>query len=356
MDHSKKQKFITDLLFFAALALLLYCFWKYALRWILPFLIAYIASALLNRPITWCQKRLGFQRGFSAAVFTLSAVLLFAALLFAFLSALLSQAYEFLLQAPQWLSTIGQRTLPLQNTFLHFFRACPPQLKDFLLSTLESFSQETGALLGRLSESFLAFCASLIRCLPNYLLFFITTVLAIFYTSARFPTIRTFLLRQLSFKQQKLAKEVKPQLFSTTLKWLKAELTLITITFLLLLSGFLLLRLHYALLLAIIIALVDALPILGVGTVLLPWAFFALATENFLLGISLIGLYLTVQLTHSLLEPRLIAAQAGLPSVAALFAMYVGFRILGLPGMIFCPLLLLLAKRLHDEGYFRLWK
>ncbi|MBR4869496.1 MAG: AI-2E family transporter, partial [Oscillospiraceae bacterium] len=257
---------------------------------------------------------------------------------------------------PQWLGTVAQRSLPLKNAIFRFCRACPPQLRDFLLSTLESFSQETGALLGKLSESFLAFCASLIRSLPDYLLFFITTVLAVFYTSACFPSIRSFLLRQLSFRLQKLAKEVKPQLFSTALKWLKAELTLIAITFFLLLSGFLLLRLQYALLLALVISLLDALPILGIGTVLLPWAFFALATENFLLGISLIALYLTVQLTHSLLEPRLIAAQGGLPSIAALFAMYVGFRVLGLLGMIFCPLLLLLAKCLHDEGYLRLWK
>ncbi len=356
MDYNKKQKFITDLLFFAALALVFQCFWKYALRWILPFLIAYFAAMILNRPITWCQKRLGFQRGFSAAAFTLLAVSLFAALLFAFLSTLLSQSYQFLLQLPEWLETLSRHIAPLQLTFENFCRDCPPQLQEFLSSTVSSFSQEAGALLGKLSESFLTFCASMIRHLPEYLLFFITTVLAIFYASSCFPTIRAFLLRQLSFRQQKLAKEVKPQLFSTALKWLKAELILIGITFLLLLSGFLLLRLRYALLLALVMALMDALPILGVGTILLPWAFFSFAAEKFLLGLSLTALYLTVQLTHSLLEPRLIAAQAGLPSIAALFAMYVGFRILGIPGMILFPLLLLLVKQLHDEGYLKLWK
>ncbi len=356
MNDRKKESFLLNLLYFSAWGLLLWCFWKYALRWILPFLIAYLAAMLLDCPITWCRDRLGFQRGFSAAVFTVSSVALLGTLLFAVLSTLLTEAYQLLLQAPQWLSTLEQYIAPMQNTFQRFCAACPQELRDLLLSVTGSFGEKATDLLARLSETLLTATAALIRHLPDYLLFFITTVLAIFYTASLFPAIRAFLIRQLSQRWRNLAREVKPQLFSTILKWLRAELTLIGVTFALLLGGFLLLRLRYAFLLALVIALIDALPILGVGTVLLPWAFFCFAGEQILLGIALVALYLIVQLTHSLLEPRLIAAQAGLPSVAALFAMYVGFSILGIPGMILFPLLLLLIKQLHDEGYLRLWK
>ena len=356
MDHRKKQIFLTELLFWAAIMVLIWYFWKYVMRWLSPFLVAYFAAVALNKPITWCRKKLGFQRSFSAAIFTILAVVLLAIGLFFFFSALFSQAYQFLLQAPEWLSLLQDRLDPLQRTFDRFCRNCPPQLQTLLSSAAASFAGESGALLGKTAECLLSFCASCIKKFPNYLLFFITTVLAIFYTSSLFPDIRSFLIRQLSKKWQNFAKEMRPQIFSATLKWLKAELTLIAITFLLLLGGFLLLRLPYALLLALIIALVDALPILGVGTVLLPWAFFCFLGEDILYGIALIALYLTVQLTHSLLEPRLIAAQAGLPSIAALFAMYVGFRIFGIVGMILFPLLLLLVKCLQDEGYVRLWK
>lgn len=356
MSYRKKVSFLLDLLCLAAWGGIIWCFWKFALRWILPFIIAYFAAMALNKPITWCQKRLQFRRSFSAAVFTVFSVVLLGALLFFFLSTLLTEAYQLLLQAPEWIEMLAQRIAPMENTFHRFCAACPTELRELLLSTVSSFPQEAGALLGRLSEAFLARCAALIRRLPDYLLFFITTVLAIFYTAGLFPAIRSFLIRQLPPKWQALAREVKPQLFSTVLKWLKAELTLIGVTFFLLLGGFLLLRLRYAFLLALVIALIDALPILGVGTVLLPWAFFCFAGDNILLGLALVALYLIVQLTHSLLEPRLIAAQAGLPSVAALFAMYLGFRILGIPGMILFPLLLLLIKQLHDEGYLHLWK
>jgi len=356
MNNRKKESFLLHLLFLGACGFLIWCFWKYALRWVLPFILAYAAAMVLDKPITWCQKRLKFQRGFSAAVFTVFSVALLGTALFFFLSTLLTEAYQLLLQLPQWLSALEVHTAPMINTFRKFCAACPKELRELLLSALDSFSQEAGALLGQLSESLLTRCAAILQKLPNFLLFFITTVLAIFYTAGRLPAIRAFLRRQLPVKWQVLAREVKPQLFSTVLKWIKAELTLIGITFTLLLGGFLLLRLRYAFLLAFVIALIDALPILGVGTVLLPWAFFSFAADNILLALALTALYLTVQLTHSLLEPRLIAAQGGLPSIAALFAMYVGFRILGIFGMILCPLLLLLLKQLHDEGYLKLWK
>ena len=73
-------------------------------------------------------------------------------------------------------------------------------------------------------------------------------------------------------------------------------------------------------------------------------------------AIALTALYAVITLVRSLNEPRIVAAQAGLPPLAALMAMYVGFRTLGVGGMVLLPILLLLFKRLHDTGYVKLWK
>ena len=118
----------------------------------------------------------------------------------------------------------------------------------------------------------------------------------------------------------------------------------------LLLAGFLLMGQRYALLLAAVTALVDALPVFGTGTVLLPWAAVCL------LAGALAALYAVISAVRSLLEPKVMAAQAGLPPLAALAAMYAGFRALGVAGMILLPMALLFVKQLHDEGYVGLWK
>ena len=100
----------------------------------------------------------------------------------------------------------------------------------------------------------------------------------------------------------------------------------------------------------------GALPVFGTGTVLLPWAAVCLLAGQAPRAVALAALYAVISAVRSLLEPKVMAAQAGLPPLAALAAMYAGFRALGVAGMILLPMALLFVKQLHDEGYVGLWK
>ena len=104
--------------------------------------------------------------------------------------------------------------------------------------------------------------------------------------------------------------------------WLKAQGLLMLITFGELAAGFLLLRVELSLLLAGLVALVDALPVFGTGTVLLPWAVLALLGGDVRMSVGLLVLYSVISLVRSLLEPRLVGARVGLPPLAALVCMY----------------------------------
>ena len=123
-----------------------------------------------------------------------------------------------------------------------------------------------------------------------------------------------------------------------------------------LLVGLLLIRQPYALLLAAVIAFIDALPVFGTGTVLLPWAAVCLLLQQTPKAIALGALYAVITLVRSFLEPKIMAAQVNLPPLAALLAMYVGFCSFGVAGMILFPIALLFLKQLRDAGYLNLWK
>ena len=122
--------------------------------------------------------------------------------------------------------------------------------------------------------------------------------------------------------------------------------TLSLITFSELLVGFLLIRQRYSLLLAFLITLLDALPVFGTGTALVPWAVFTLLFGFPPKAIVLLALYLCTLITRNTLEPKLLSAQAGLPPIASLMAMYLGARAFGVAGMVLFPLLLLLAAQM----------
>ena len=116
------------------------------------------------------------------------------------------------------------------------------------------------------------------------------------------------------------------------------------ITFSILLIGFLILKIPYALLLALLSAIVDMLPVLGVGTVLIPWAAVLLLQKNYYLGFALLILYAVCVLVRQVAEPKLIGKSLGLHPVLTLFATYVGFELFGVIGMLLAPFLALLAR------------
>jgi len=121
--------------------------------------------------------------------------------------------------------------------------------------------------------------------------------------------------------------------------WLKAQLMLAGLCFVIVCGGFLLLRIPYAPIWAVLTALVDAIPILGTGTVLLPWALVCLLQGQTVRAIGLLGTYVAAMLSRSALEPRLVGRQLGLDPLVTLAALYAGFRLWGIGGMLLSPVI-----------------
>jgi predicted PurR-regulated permease PerM len=126
--------------------------------------------------------------------------------------------------------------------------------------------------------------------------------------------------------------------------WLKAQLSLSGMSFLILLAGFFLLGIPYAPLWALLIALVDAVPLLGTGTVLIPWALLTFLQGNGLQAMGLLIIYAVTFLTRTAMEPRLVGQQLGLDPLLTLASLYAGFHFWGVGGMLAAPILCVIVK------------
>ena len=138
-------------------------------------------------------------------------------------------------------------------------------------------------------------------------------------------------------------------MFSALFGWIKAQLILMTITFTELNIGFLIMKVENSLLLSLLIAVVDALPILGTGTILIPWAIIKLISGDYRLGISLLLLYLIVIIVRQLIEPKIVGKQIGMYPLLTLFAMYTGLQAMGFAGMIVGPIIVLIIKSILES-------
>ena len=320
MPENRHLRFLLRLLY-AALALAgLWLALRFLLPWLLPFLLAFSLAALLEPAVRLLMERLHLPRRGAAALCT-------AALTAAVLGGLALVVWR-----------VGYEL------------SLPVQFQTLARDALEGLLEQGIALPNRFYDALAGAVTGLASALPAAALFLFTTVLATYFTSAGRPALLDGLRRRLPPPWRTRLGRVAGGLREALGGWLKAQGLLMLITFGELAAGFLLLRVELSLLLAGLVALVDALPVFGTGTVLLPWAVLALLGGDVRMSVGLLVLYSVISLVRSLLEPRLVGARVGLPPLAALVCMYVGFQALGVLGMLLAPLAAVLARQLWDSG------
>lgn len=327
-----------------------YLFFRYLLPWCLPFLIAALVASLLEPIVLRWQRTLNFRRGFSSLVLTLTLLFLLGGLLSLLWTTLLSQLDALLSAAPAFFDALPEAAEGLLARLERSGALRSPWLEGFLRERLLHAVSDADSLLRALSARAVSALTAAASALPGVLLAAATCVLAIFFTSASYPALHAAPGKLLPPKTLAALRRLRSGAADSLARWLRAQAMLSCVTFFELLLGFLLMRQRYALLLALLITLLDALPVFGTGTALVPWALFTLLFGFPPRAIVLLALHLCTLITRNTLEPKLISAQAGLPPVASLFAMYLGYCAFGVAGMILFPFFLLLVSQVAKIG------
>ena len=246
-------------------------------------------------------------------------------------SELISLAESLPAKIPQWMENLDQLGQQISAQF-------PIISTENLASIIQSLS-------GHLTESITTIAASAVSFvtqMPAIILFIVFTIMSTYFFSvSRFSIMRN-LKRQLPQSWQETAQHLYGTLAKALFGWLKAQFIILCCMFLVMFIGFTILNVHYALLIALGIAVMDALPILGSGLVMIPWIGYQLFFGSLPMGIGLALIYVLLIFTRQSIEPRVVGGQFGLPPLWTMCAMYAGFRLFGFIGLFLGPLTLLL--------------
>ena len=325
-----------------------YLLFRYVLPLFLPFLLAFAVSALIRPLASRLAGRTRLSRGLCAVLLLLLVFGLGGWGLWLGSVRLLSELgglVERLLSdggvldamdtIREWIEKMGAR--------FPFFL---PDGEGGAEELYERVMQMVGDMLSSLAARLPELAASLFSALPSVLFFLIVSVVACFYFCTDEGSVTKGLASLLPQKWQEKLPRVRKNLRDVFKKYVKAYGILLLLTFALLLVGFWILGVEYAFLLAFLIALADLLPVIGVGTILIPWGAVMLLQKRFYLGFGLLILFLAISLVRQVAEPKVLGKSLGLHPLLALFATYVGFVLFGLLGMILGPVIALLCKRL----------
>ena len=318
-----------------------------------PFLFALAAAALLNPLVKKLQKALGWNRQLLSA---LVLILLFglaggglALLVYAAAGQLVSLAQNWsgLLASAQ--SAIDQ----VETLFARFLTLVPPQVTEIVKETgdelFQWLSDVAPAVLADLGRE----AGEKAMGLPSFLVALIIFVMATFFLTADYPYLRSRAVQHMDEGVLRFLGQLRSTALGAFGGYLKAEFLLSVGVFFILLAGFFIIRQPYGLLLALGLAVMDFIPIIGAGTAMVPWAFVALFTGDLPSAVELMVIWGAIALFRRVMEPKFVGDQTGLSPLLSLAAIYVGMKLAGVLGMVFGPVVVLVALNLAGMGMFR---
>ena len=357
MDIERQKNFIYRFLFWLLSAGIVYCFLKYAMPVLTPFIIGFLVAVLLRPLAKWIAGAVKLSQKWTAVVILALFYTGMATLLILSGVRLVAWISSFVLAIPEYYRETMEPAIGRNlNIITTFFQELDPSLQ----STVQSL---TGNVISSLANLVTSFSTMLINWLtgfagafPLYVVNFIIAVMSSFYVSADYPGIKAFILKQVKPAQQRILQLIKENALSALGKYAKAYLILLSMMFAELLVGFTVIGIANAPLLALGISLFDALPILGTGGILIPWAVVDLFSGKVNQGIKLLILYAAVAIIRNAVEPRVVGQQIGLHPLVTLLCMYVGLSLFGVVGFLGFPLTATIVNSLNEKGVISLFK
>lgn len=315
--------------------------------YVAPFAVGAVFAWMIQPVVRFLTKRLGDSKPLRAIVvgfFVLiiaSFVLSFVLFLF---SAITEEIKSLAVTLPGLVNEVSQAVMAWFEG-LHFdWEFLGSGLEDTLINLLSELTSTVTTLASRAASEVARIAFSAVTMLPQSILFVVMTVMATFYISIDRERITAFVVSLLPEKYRKRSTLVRTSFLQAILSQIRTALIMLAITFVELYVGFSIMGISYAALLAFVIAILDALPVLGAGLFLFPMIVYGLVVGNtgFAIGAALI--YVMLIIVRQLMEPRIMGKQLGLYPLATMMAMYAGLKLMGFVGMLFGPMILLLCK------------
>lgn len=369
MDKTQKRwSFIVNTLYFGIFIVAFYFFMKYAFWTVFPFIFAFIISVLLQKPLKLLTKKKNAPKGVISAVLSLA---VFGVIIGIFVMGGIRIAYS----VKDLISYFTARCSNLVEFFdvlktgylgLEIAQLLPAEANDAITSGIDSLSEyfSSGDIISTITDNISKFISPLgdvISTVPNFVVGFIVSIVATCFMTSTFDDIKAFMMRQFSEENQYKVRRAKYILISSVGKMIKAYALIIIITTAELFLGLSILRLtglfdgSHILIISFIIACIDIIPVLGTGTIMIPWSVYSFVTGNIGMGIGLLIIYATITVIRQFIEPKLVAGQVGISPVVTIISMFIGIKIFGAIGIFILPFIVIIINLLNEEGIIHLF-
>ncbi|QIB70369.1 sporulation integral membrane protein YtvI [Aminipila butyrica] len=356
-QYTRKKSFIVNVVYIMLIALLVYISLKYVFNLISPFLFAFGIAYLLKTP----AKKLSALTRIPVRWISIALVTLFyctIGLLLVLLGVkLIATATDLVMQLPV---LYKQQLEPFLLNGLHGLEKVvsdrAPVLVEKFNTDFDQLVNSLGSNVTNMSLSLIGAISNIASSLPAFFIKTLIMVISTFFIAADYDILSAFILKQFPVKGQKIIVSIKRYVIGTLFVVIRSYALIVTITFLELFAGLSIIGINNAVLIAMMVAVFDILPVLGTGGIMIPWTLISCLQGNYQVAVGLFILYLFITIVRNIIEPKIVGSQLGLHPIATLLCMFIGANLFGIIGLFGFPITLSLLRHLNDTGTIKIFK
>ncbi|MBE6065643.1 sporulation integral membrane protein YtvI [Clostridium cochlearium] len=319
------------------------------LKYSLPFVLAFIFSIILKKPTEFLIKKFNLKNSISSFITTLIFFTIIIFSLYFSTTSLIKEGIDLGKNTQIYISNNSKNiSVFLRNLEKYYYNLDPAILKTIsnnLLTMLSKVSDYTVVITTKLVQITISFLSYI----PYIFMLIIFTLISTYFFTKDLTSAKNKFFSIIPIDKSDKISTILNESKKLLVNYAFSYLIIILITFIETLIGFLILRINYALILSIIAAIFDILPILGIGSIYIPLALVNLfIKKDYFTALGLIIWYLIVTIIRQILEPKIVSSSLGMHPVSILAAIFIGLKAAGISGMFFCIFLVVFYKVLHN--------
>ena len=307
---------------------------------------------MLIEPLARLLNKRGMKKPFASAISVIVFLIILLSILFGAGVLISIQLSRFYVNLPMYTQLIQQNlqgsTIKLQNQL----DALPPSVVE----KLNGYFADATNLLTSWLKALLGYLIGTLGSLSSFMANFGVAIILAFFLSMEIKDWRKIAYEKTPRTLKSAYDFLRQHVFRAISRYVRAQLILISITFVLIIVGLFIIRTGNEITMALVCAVFDLLPLLGVSTILVPWIIYLFIIGNSSMAIGLIVILVVVLLVRQLLEPKITGNSIGISSAYLMLSFaIVSMSLFGVAGLILSPILLILIKELMQQGYLKQW-
>ena len=351
-SSTKYLKILFNYIFAIILTALIIFVLPWALEFFWPFVVAAIIAAIANPLVRFLEKKMNIRRKAGSVVVIVLTLAAVVAASYGIVYVLVSEVIGFFTSAPNTWAKVNGSIRSLSDSISHKFALLPKGSKDFFATLGESIYEALSNIGTSIGERAAEAASDGVRNAPLFIIGVIMCILASYLFVAEREQISKFMMKMVPDHIKDRYIIVTDTMKSAVGGYFKAQFKIMIFVYIVLIIGFLILGIDYAVLIALLIALLDFLPFFGTGAVMWPWALYALLQKDYKLALGMMIVWGLSQLVRQLIQPKLVGDSIGMPAIPTLILLYVGFRVGGALGLILAVPIGMIVYNLYKAGLF----